>query len=166
GMVFTFKKVIEKIEIGNSLYDEEGAKIVEQLVEKAKSLNVKLIFPVDYVIADKFDANANTDYATDETGIRQGWLGLDSGEKTNEIFKNAIYEAKTILWNGPPGVFEFEKFSKGTKVVLDAVIEATKRGAKTIVGGGDTATAVAKWGAEDKVSHVSTGGGASLELLE
>ncbi|CAG8712949.1 12667_t:CDS:2, partial [Dentiscutata erythropus] len=166
GMVFTFKKVIEKIEIGNSLYDEEGAKIVEQLVEKAKSLNVKLIFPVDYIIADKFDANANTDCATDETGIRQGWLGLDSGEKTNEIFKNAIYEAKTILWNGPPGVFEFEKFSKGTKVVLDAVIEATKRGAKTIVGGGDTATAVAKWGAEDKVSHVSTGGGASLELLE
>ncbi|KAF0526864.1 phosphoglycerate kinase [Gigaspora margarita] len=166
GMVFTFKKVINKIEIGNSLYDEEGAKIVENLVEKAKSLNVKLIFPVDYIIADKFDANANTGVATDETGIPQGWLGLDSGEKTNELFKNAIYGAKTILWNGPPGVFEFEKFSNGSKVVLNAVVEATKIGTKTIVGGGDTATVVAKWNCEDKISHVSTGGGASLELLE
>ncbi|CAG8439086.1 14818_t:CDS:10 [Cetraspora pellucida] len=138
--------------IGNSLFDEEGSKIVKQLVEKAKSLNVKLIFP--------------TSTATDESGIPAGWLGLDSGEKTNEIFTEAICEAKTILWNGPPGVFEFEKFSKGTKVVLDAVIKATERGAKTIVGGGDTATAVAKWCAEDKISHVSTGGGASLELLE
>ncbi|CAG8764377.1 435_t:CDS:2, partial [Racocetra persica] len=166
GMVFTFKKVINNMEIGNSLYDEEGSKIVKQLVEKAKSLNVELIFPVDYIIADKFDANANTGIATDETGIPAGWLGLDSGEKTNELFKAAIYKAKTILWNGPPGVFEFEKFSNGTKVVLDAVIKATENGAKTIVGGGDTATAVAKWGAEDKISHVSTGGGASLELLE
>ncbi|CAG8559726.1 19656_t:CDS:2, partial [Racocetra fulgida] len=156
--------LLEKI--GNSLYDEEGSKIVKQLVEKAKSLNVELIFPVDYIIADKFDANANTGTATDETGIPAGWLGLDSGEKTNELFKAAIYKAKTILWNGPPGVFEFEKFSNGTKVVLDAVIKATENGAKTIVGGGDTATAVAKWGAEDKISHVSTGGGASLELLE
>ncbi|CAG8806563.1 27453_t:CDS:2, partial [Gigaspora margarita] len=157
--------------IGNSLYDEEGAKIVENLVEKAKSLNVKLIFPVDYIIADKFDANANTGVATDETGIPQGWLGLDSGEKTNELFKNAIYGAKTILWNGYVnryifGVFEFEKFSNGSKVVLNAVVEATKIGTKTIVGGGDTATVVAKWNCEDKISHVSTGGGASLELLE
>ncbi|CAG8810174.1 31792_t:CDS:2, partial [Gigaspora margarita] len=132
--------------IGNSLYDEEGAKIVENLVEKAKSLNIGT--------------------ATDETGIPQGWLGLDSGEKTNELFKNAIYGAKTILWNGPPGVFEFEKFSNGSKVVLNAVVEATKIGTKTIVGGGDTATVVAKWNCEDKISHVSTGGGASLELLE
>ncbi|CAJ0651040.1 10116_t:CDS:2 [Entrophospora sp. SA101] len=152
--------------IGKSLFDEDGAKIVGQIVEKAKKNNVDLVFPIDYITADKFDPNANTGYATDETGIPENWLGLDSGEKSNEIFRNTILKAKTILWNGPTGVFEFEKFANGTKYALDAVIEATKNGATTIVGGGDTATAVAKWNSEDKISHVSTGGGASLELLE
>ncbi|CAG8766782.1 6302_t:CDS:2, partial [Acaulospora morrowiae] len=166
GMAFTFKKTLENIQIGNSLYDEEGAKIVKKIVDKATEKNVKLVFPVDYVTADRFHKDANTGYATDETGIPSGWLGLDSGEKTNIIFRETILEAKTILWNGPTGVFEFEKFSKGTKSALDAVIEATNNGAITIVGGGDTATAAAKWGAELKISHVSTGGGASLELLE
>ncbi|CAG8439131.1 9992_t:CDS:10 [Ambispora gerdemannii] len=166
GMAFTFKKVLEHVEIGNSLFDEEGSKTVAHLVEKAKTNNVNLVFPVDYVTADKFDENANTGYATDETGIPAGWLGLDSGKKTNEIFKKTILESKTILWNGPTGVFEYEKFAVGTKSALDAVIEATNNGATTIVGGGDTATAAAKWDAVDKVSHVSTGGGASLELLE
>ncbi|CAG8657796.1 11025_t:CDS:2, partial [Paraglomus occultum] len=105
-------------------------------------------------------------YATDETGIPDGWLGLDCGEKSDALFRETILESKTILWNGPTGVFEFDKFAKGTKSALDAVIEATEKGATTIVGGGDTATAVAMWHAEDKISHVSTGGGASLELLE
>ncbi|CAG8675384.1 14379_t:CDS:10 [Ambispora leptoticha] len=166
GMAFTFKKVLENVEIGNSLFDEAGSKTVANLVEKAKSKNVKLVFPVDYVTADKFDKDANTGYATDETGIPAGWLGLDSGAKTNKIFRETILESKTILWNGPTGVFEFEKFSVGTKSALDAVIEATNNGATAIVGGGDTASAAAKWGAVDKISHVSTGGGASLELLE
>ncbi|CAJ0830224.1 4121_t:CDS:2 [Entrophospora sp. SA101] len=166
GMVFTFKKTLGNVEIGKSLFDEDGAKIVGQIVEKAKKNNVDLVFPIDYITADKFDPNANTGYATDETGIPENWLGLDSGEKSNEIFRNTILKAKTILWNGPTGVFEFEKFANGTKYALDAVIEATKNGATTIVGGGDTATAVAKWNSEDKISHVSTGGGASLELLE
>ncbi|CAB4386820.1 unnamed protein product [Rhizophagus irregularis] len=166
GMAFTFKKTLNGVKIGNSLFDEEGSKTVADLVEKAKKKGVKLVFPVDYVTGDKFDKDANTGYATDETGIPDGWLGLDSGKKTNELFKKTILEAKTILWNGPTGVFEFDKFAAGTKSALDAVIEATQNGVITIIGGGDTATAVAKWGAEDKISHVSTGGGASLELLE
>ena len=104
--------------------------------------------------------------ATDAEGIPDGWLGLDVGEKSIELYKKAISDAKTILWNGPPGVFEFDKFANGTKATLDAVVAAAQAGAIVIVGGGDTATVAAKYGAEDKLSHVSTGGGASLELLE
>ncbi|KAG0326751.1 phosphoglycerate kinase [Dissophora globulifera] len=160
GMAFTFRKTLNNVKIGSSLFDEAGSKIVQKLVDSAKAKNVKIYLPVDYVTADSFSATANTGYATDETGIPDGWLGLDCGDKSNEIFKEAILSAKTILWNGPAGVFEFDAFAKGTKACLDAV------GAVSIVGGGDTATAVAKWGKEDKISHVSTGGGASLELLE
>ncbi|KAK9766837.1 phosphoglycerate kinase [Basidiobolus ranarum] len=166
GMAYTFKKTLEGVEIGDSLFDKAGAEIVKDLVEKAKKNNVKLYLPVDYITADKFDKDANTGYATDATGIPAGWQGLDCGEKSNDINRKAILEAKTILWNGPLGVFEFEKFDKGTKTALDAVVEATKNGATTIVGGGDTATAAKKWGQEANISHVSTGGGASLELLE
>ncbi|KAJ3082041.1 phosphoglycerate kinase [Quaeritorhiza haematococci] len=166
GMSFTFVKTLDNIEIGTSLFDEAGSKIVANLVEKAKAKNVKLYFPVDWVTADKFDKDANTGYATAETGIPKEWMGLDCGPKSREIFKEAVLSSKMILWNGPAGVFEFEKFDKGTKALLDAVVEATQKGATSIVGGGDTATAAAKWGAEDKLSHVSTGGGASLELLE
>ncbi|KAG0337827.1 phosphoglycerate kinase [Podila humilis] len=166
GMAFTFKKTLENVKIGASLFDKDGAEIVGKLVEAAKAKNVKLYLPVDYVTASKFGPDAETGYATDETGIPDGWLGLDCGEKSNKIFEQAILDAKTILWNGPAGVFEFEKFEKGTKAALDAVVKATENGAVSIVGGGDTATAVAKWKAEDKISHVSTGGGASLELLE
>ncbi|KAI9143727.1 phosphoglycerate kinase [Paraphysoderma sedebokerense] len=166
GMAFTFKKVLNNVKIGNSLFDAEGAKIVQEIVEKAKKNNVQLYFPVDYVTADKFDKNANTGTATDESGIPDGWMGLDCGPKSREIFSKAVLEAKTILWNGPAGVFEFTAFEAGTKALTDAVVKATEKGATTIVGGGDTATAVAKYGMEDKLSHVSTGGGASLELLE
>ncbi|KAK3818754.1 MAG: putative PGK1-phosphoglycerate kinase [Benniella sp.] len=166
GMAFTFKKVIEEVKIGNSLFDKDGAEIVKELVAKAKAKNVELYFPVDYVIGDKFAADAKTEIVDDEKGIPDGWMGLDCGPKSNEINRKAILEAKTILWNGPAGVFEFDAFANGTKAALEAVIEATEKGAVSIVGGGDTATAVAKWEKEDKISHVSTGGGASLELLE
>lgn len=166
GMAFTFKKVLNNVPIGTSLFDEAGAKTVPQLVEKAKAKGVKLVLPVDYITADKFDKDANTGTATDETGIPDGWMGLDCGPKSIELYKEAIAEAKTILWNGPAGVFEFEKFATGTKATLDAAVEACKNGKIVIIGGGDTATVAAKYGVEDQLSHVSTGGGASLELLE
>lgn len=166
GMAFTFLKVLKGMKTGNSLYDEEGAKIVNNLIKKAEKNKVNIILPVDFVTADKFDEKAKVGSATIETGIPDGWMGLDVGPKTNEEFKRNIQRAKVIVWNGPPGVFEFDNFSKGSKSMMDAVVEATKRGAVTIIGGGDTATCAAKWKTEDKVSHVSTGGGASLELLE
>jgi len=166
GMAFTFKKVAENVHIGSSLFDENGAKIVNDILEKAKKRNVKVHLPVDYVIADKFDANAKTDHATDKTGIPDGWMGLDVGPESIKSFEEAIKRAKTILWNGPVGVFEFAAFENGTKQLMHSVVEATKNGTITIIGGGDTATAAAKYDAEEKVSHCSTGGGASLELLE
>lgn len=166
GMAFTFKKTLENVKIGNSLFDEAGAKTVGDLVEKAKKNNVKLVLPVDYITADKFAKDATTGTATDEEGIPDGWMGLDCGPKSIELFKSTIDDAKTILWNGPPGVFEFEAFAKGTKATLDAAVSAAQGGKIVIIGGGDTATVAAKYGVEDKLSHVSTGGGASLELLE
>ncbi|KAF8320035.1 phosphoglycerate kinase [Clavulina sp. PMI_390] len=166
GMAFTFKKVLDNVSIGNSLFDEPGSKKVEGLVEKAKKNNVKLVFPVDYITADKFDKEATTGSATDAEGIPEGWMGLDAGTESRELFKKTVLEAKTILWNGPPGVFEFAAFANGSKALLDANIEAAEKGATVIVGGGDTATVVANYKSEDKLSHVSTGGGASLELLE
>ncbi|CAD6583903.1 MAG: phosphoglycerate kinase, partial [Tremellales sp. Tagirdzhanova-0007] len=153
-------------QIGKSLFDEAGSKQVKELVEKAKKNNVKLVFPVDYVTADKFDKDAKTGEATDETGIPADWQGLDSGPRSNEIFAKPVAEAKTILWNGPAGVFEFPAFKKGSDSLLAACIKAAKSGSTVIVGGGDTATLVANAGKEDELSHVSTGGGASLELLE
>jgi phosphoglycerate kinase len=159
-------KVDSLVKIGDSLFDEAGSKTVKDLVEKAKKNNVKIVLPVDYITADKFDKDAKTGYATDEDGIPDGWMGLDCGDKSIKLYKEAISEAKTILWNGPAGVFEFEKFAKGTKETLDAAVEAAQSGKIVIIGGGDTATVAAKYGVEDKLSHVSTGGGASLELLE
>lgn len=166
GMAFTFKKTLENVKIGNSLFDEAGSKIVADLVKKAKENNVEIVLPVDYVTADKFDKDAKVGYATDAEGIPDGWQGLDVGEKSSELFAAAVAKAKTILWNGPPGVFEFDNFATGTKKLLDAVVAAVEGGATAIIGGGDTATVAKKYGAEDKLSHVSTGGGASLELLE
>lgn len=166
GMAFTFKKTLDGMKIGNSLFDEAGSKKVKELVEKAKSKGVKITLPVDYVTADKFAADAKVGYAEDKDGIEDGWLGLDCGEKSIELFKEAIGEANTILWNGPPGVFEMEPFSQATKATMDAAVQAVKDGKIVIIGGGDTATVAAQYGVEDKLSHVSTGGGASLELLE
>uniref|UniRef100_A0A673WXA2 Phosphoglycerate kinase n=1 Tax=Salmo trutta TaxID=8032 RepID=A0A673WXA2_SALTR len=166
GMAFTFLKVLNNMEIGNSLYDDEGAKIVKELMAKAEKNKVKINLPVDFITADKFDEHAKTGTATVAAGIPAGWMGLDCGPESNKHFAEAVGRAKQIVWNGPVGVFEFENFAKGTKSLMDKVVEVTKSGCVTIIGGGDTATCCAKWGTEDKVSHVSTGGGASLELLE
>jgi phosphoglycerate kinase len=166
GMAFTFKKVCENVEIGASLFDPEGAKIVAELVAKAKAKGVKLVLPVDYVAADKFAADANTKVVTDQEGIPAGWLGLDVGPKSIALFRETILASKTIIWNGPAGVFEFDKFAAGTKAQAEAIAEATKGGATTVIGGGDTATAAKKFKIAKIVTHCSTGGGASLELLE
>lgn len=166
GMAFTFKKVIDGMLIGDSLFDEEGAKNVEHLVAKAKKNGVEIVLPVDFVTADKFDKDANASTATQEEGIPDHWMGLDAGPKSNELFAETVAKAKTIVWNGPPGVFEFDKFATGTKSLLDAAVKSAEAGNTVIIGGGDTATVAKKFGVVDKLSHVSTGGGASLELLE
>ncbi|KAF5292646.1 hypothetical protein FQR65_LT11198 [Abscondita terminalis] len=166
GMSYTFLKESQNMSIGTSLYDAEGAKIVQKLLEKAKANNVKIHLPVDFVTANKFAEDAEVGSADASDGIPDGTMGLDIGPKTLELFKEPIKRAKVIVWNGPAGVFEFENFAKGTKGLMDAVVEATANGTVSIIGGGDTATCCAKWNTEDKVSHVSTGGGASLELLE
>ena len=166
GMAYTFKKIIDGMAIGDSLFDTAGATIVRQLADDAKVRGVKLIFPVDYVCADKFDPNATTQPASDATGIPTGWQGLDAGPQSIALYRAAILRAKTIIWNGPPGVFEFEKFAGATKAMAAAIAEATAAGAITVVGGGDTATAAKKFKIADKVTHCSTGGGASLEFLE
>jgi phosphoglycerate kinase len=166
GMAFTFKKTLEGVSIGDSLFDKDGAEKVAGLVEKAKKNNVELVLPCDYITADAFSANANTGKATDKEGIPEGWMGLYCGEESIKLYKAAIDKAETILWNGPPGVFEMEKFANGTKSTMNAALDACKAGKIVIIGGGDTATVAANYGVEDKLSHVSTGGGASLELLE
>uniref|UniRef100_A0A1W7RA08 Phosphoglycerate kinase n=1 Tax=Hadrurus spadix TaxID=141984 RepID=A0A1W7RA08_9SCOR len=166
GMAFTFLKQLKGMKIGISLYDEDGAKIVSSLIDKAAKNNVQIHLPEDFVTAQKFEENAEVGTATVDSGIPDGWMGLDCGPKSISVFKAAIGRAKTIVWNGPCGVFEWENFAKGTKEVMNEVVAVTGKGATTIIGGGDTATCCAKWGTEDKVSHVSTGGGASLELLE
>ena len=168
GMAFTFLKVINNMNIGGSLYDEEGAKIVLDIVARAKAKNVAIHLPVDFITGDAFSANAQVGLATlsGTTGVPDGWMGLDIGPESNELFTAVVARARTVIWNGPMGVFEFDSFAKGTKAVMDAVVEVTKNGATTIIGGGDTATCAKKFGTEELVSHVSTGGGASLELLE
>ncbi|MBE7500378.1 MAG: phosphoglycerate kinase [Verrucomicrobiales bacterium] len=166
GMAFTFKKVLDGMAIGNSLFDEEGAQKVPSLIEKAKAQRKALLLPVDYVCGDRFAVDAQVKAADDASGIADGWLGLDVGPKSTALFVAAIRRAKTIIWNGPPGVFEFPAFAGATQAMADAIIEATRRGATTVIGGGDTATAAKKFGADKQVTHVSTGGGASLEFLE
>lgn len=166
GMAFTFLKVAHQMKIGKSLFDEEGSKIVNRILEKAKTNNVKIHLPKDFITGDKFAEDANAGTATIESGIPDDSLGLDCGPESVKEFREAIRRAKLIVWNGPVGVFEWAKFANGTKEIMDEVVAVTKTGTTTIIGGGDTATCCAKWDTEDKVSHVSTGGGASLELLE
>jgi len=166
GMAFTFLKVLKDCDIQKSMWDEEGSKIVPKLMEKAKANNVEIVLPVDFVCGASFDEKAEVKTATVESGVPSGFLGMDCGPKTIELNRAAIDRAGTIIWNGPMGVFEWTSFETGTKSMMDHVVEATKKGTVTVIGGGDTATACKKYGTEDKVSHCSTGGGASLELLE
>ncbi|NLZ25203.1 MAG: phosphoglycerate kinase [Clostridiales bacterium] len=160
GMAYTFRKALG-FDIGNSLLEEDKIELAKQLMAKAESKGVKLLLPVDNVIADSFSNDANTQIS--EGDIPAGWQGLDIGPKTIEIFAAAVKQAKTVVWNGPMGVFEFEKFAVGTKAIAKALSETD---ATTIIGGGDSAAAVAQLGYADKMSHISTGGGASLEFLE
>jgi len=170
GMAFTFKKVLNNMEIGASLFDPEGAKMVKDIMVKAQAKGVKIHLPVDYICGDKFPKDPSAEVAVksadDASGIPVGWLGLDVGPKSNELFCAAIARAKTIIWNGPAGVFEDARFAAGTKAMADAIAKATAAGAISVVGGGDTATAAKKFKVVDKVTHCSTGGGASLEFLE
>merc|ERR1712217_168629 len=166
GMAYTFLKVNDGMGIGTSLYDEEGAKIVPDIMEKAKKLGVEIILPVDFTISSKFGEDGEIKEATKEGGIPDGFMGLDCGPKSMEMNKAAVDASKTIIWNGPMGVFEMAKFEICTKALMDAVVAATAAGTITVIGGGDTATACKKYDTEDKVTHCSTGGGASLELLE
>merc|ERR1711904_410736 len=167
GMAFTFLKVNDGTAIGGSLYDDEGAKIVPDIMKKAKELGVEIILPVDFTISSKFGEDGEIkEGVTMEDGIPDGFMGLDCGPQSNEKNKAAIMESKTIIWNGPMGVFEMDKFAVGTKSMMDAVVAASQAGTITVIGGVDTATACKKYDTEDKVTHCSTGGGASLELLE
>ena len=161
GMAYTFFKAMG-YEIGDSLLDAESIDLAKQLMEKAKQKGVKLLLPVDTVVAKAFAADA--EYMTvAANAIPAGWQGLDIGEKTRELFAAEIKNAKTVIWNGPMGVFEFPEFAKGTEAVAKACAEC---GGTTIIGGGDSASAVKKLGYADKMTHISTGGGASLEFLE
>jgi phosphoglycerate kinase len=164
GMAYTFFKALGG-NIGNSLVEEDKLDLAKELIQKAKARNVELHLPVDSVIADKFDAEANTDIARNNA-IPDGWMGLDIGPEAQVVFGNVIRESKTILWNGPMGVFEMDKFASGTRKVAEAVVEATQKGAFSLIGGGDSAAAVSKFGFNDDVSYVSTGGGALLEYFE
>ncbi|HEX8459844.1 MAG TPA: phosphoglycerate kinase [Segetibacter sp.] len=164
GMAYTFLKAQGK-EIGSSLCEEDKLDLANELLAKAKAKGVAFHLPKDSIVADKFDANANTKLAGNDN-IEKGWMGLDIGEEAIKDFGQVILESKTILWNGPMGVFEMEKFKKGTKSIADFVVEATLRGAFSLVGGGDSVAAVNQFGLADKVSYVSTGGGAMLEYFE
>lgn len=169
GMAFTFKKVLEGMEIGNSLFDEEGAKIVPEIMREAKERGVQVLLPVDFVCADKFANDANKQTREDKQGIPQGWMGLDIGPNSVKLASEWISSSGTLVWNGPPGVFEFANFASGSMALAAAAAAATgdpKRKLVSIVGGGDTAALVEKAGFAAAVSHVSTGGGAALELLE
>jgi phosphoglycerate kinase len=166
GMAYTFLKTSDGMSIGTSLYDEEGAKIVPEIVEKAKKLGVEIILPIDFTLSSKFGEDGEIKTSTKAEGIPDGFMGLDCGPESIKLNAEAVKASKTIIWNGPMGVFEMASFETGTKSLMDAVVEATAAGTITVIGGGDTATACKKYGTEDKVSHCSTGGGASLELLE
>ena len=164
GMMFTFYKA-QGLEIGKSLLEADKVDLAKKILEEAKQKNVRFLLPLDTVIGDKFDNNAAIK-TVKVNQIPSDWLGLDIGPETIRLFSDEIKKAKTVVWNGPMGVFEMPNFAKGTIAVAQALSEATKHGAVTVVGGGDSASAIAQAGLEKSVSHVSTGGGASLEFLE
>lgn len=164
GMAYTFFKAMGG-QIGTSLCEDDKLDLAKEILKRAEQSGVKFHLPVDSVLADKFDNDAQVSYS-DNMHIPDGWMGLDIGKKAVEEFSAIIKDSKTILWNGPMGVFEMEKFSAGTKAVAQAVADATGKGAFSLIGGGDSAAAVNKFGMSDKVSYVSTGGGALLEYFE
>jgi phosphoglycerate kinase len=166
GMAFTFIKVLNGVDIGGSLFDEEGAKIVQEIMDQAKAKGVEIILPSDFICSSKFGEDGEIKGASAADGVPAGFMGLDCGEASNVTNAAAIAKSKTIIWNGPMGVFEMASFEKGTKAMMDKIVEATAAGTITVIGGGDTATACKKYDTEEKVTHCSTGGGASLELLE
>lgn len=161
GMSYTFLKA-QGHTIGNSMVEEDKITYTGEMIDKAKSKNVKLLLPVDNIVADKFDADAKP-VVTEDENIGEGYMGLDIGPKTCRLYADAIAEAKTVVWNGPMGVFEFKNFAKGTFDVAKAMAESD---ATTIIGGGDSAAAVNQLGFGNRMTHISTGGGASLEFLE
>lgn len=164
GMAYTFAKALGG-SIGSSLVEEDKLPLALQLIEKAKAKGVNLALPIDSIIADAFNNDANISIANNDS-IPDGWMGLDIGENSIKSFKEIIGNSKTILWNGPMGVFEMSNFENGTKQIALAVVKATKNGAFSLIGGGDSAAAVAKFNLTDDVSYVSTGGGALLEYME
>ncbi len=164
GMAYTFAKAMGG-NIGSSLVEQDKLELALSLIEKAKAKGVNLALPTDSIIADAFNNDAKQSIANNDT-IPDGWMGLDIGPKSISTFKEIIANSKTILWNGPMGVFEMSSFEKGTKEIALAVVEATKNGAFSLIGGGDSAAAVAKFNLSDDVSYVSTGGGALLEYME
>jgi phosphoglycerate kinase len=164
GMTYTFIKAMGG-RIGNSLCESDKLDVAKAVLEKAKAKGVNLLLPVDGINADKFDADANT-YVSAIDDVKDGWMGLDIGEKSIKLFEEVILNSKTVLWNGPMGVFEMDKFAKGTTAIAKAVAKATEQGAFTLIGGGDSVAAINKNGLADKVSYVSTGGGAMLEYME
>lgn len=164
GMGYTFYKA-QGMEIGTSLLEADKIDLAKEILEKAKSSGVNFLLPVDVVVASEFD-NCSISEVVSVNAIPADKMGLDIGPKTIEKFKEVILNSKTIVWNGPMGVFEFDNFAKGTNSIAEALVEATEKGAITVIGGGDSAAAIKKAGLDYKVSHVSTGGGASLEYLE
>lgn len=164
GMSYTFFKAMGG-NIGSSLVETDKLDLAKSLIEKAKQKNVQLLLPVDSIIADKFSNDANKEMA-DNKNIKDGWMGLDIGPKATKEFCEVIQNSKTILWNGPMGVFEMSNFANGTKSVAEAVVKATQNGGFSLIGGGDSAAAVNNLGYGDDVSYVSTGGGALLEYME
>jgi len=164
GMSYTFFKALGG-QIGKSLVEEDKLDLAKELIQKAKAKGVELHLPIDSLAADKFDAAANTQVVNNHS-IPDGWMGLDIGPQAQQVMAKVIESSKTILWNGPMGVFEIPKFASGTKAVAEAVVRATGNGAFSLIGGGDSAAAVAQFGFSEKVSYVSTGGGALLEYFE
>ena len=164
GMSYTFAKAMGG-KVGDSLVEDDKLELALSLIAEAKEKGVELLIPVDSLNADAFSNNANT-AVTDIDKVEDGWMGLDISDRTKTIYREAILSSKTILWNGPMGVFEMAKFAEGTKFVANAIADATANGAFSLVGGGDSVAAVKKFNMQDKVSYVSTGGGAMLEYLE
>jgi phosphoglycerate kinase len=164
GMIFTFYKA-RGLAVGKSLVEEDKLELAKELEAKAKAKGVELLLPTDVVLADNFAPDANSQIA-DVTAIPDGWMGLDIGPDAIKVFQAALADCKTVIWNGPMGVFEFDKFAAGTNAIATTLAEIGGKGCCTIIGGGDSVAAVEKAGLAEKMSHISTGGGASLELLE